>query len=113
MKFKLKDASKFGWDGLEGWAYSSKEDFQNASAAYFEVSKSHGKTKTEISDRIYLVLEGKGEFIIDGETIFVEKSDVIIVPKNTPYDYKTKNGVLKLFLIHIPAHDAKGDIKLK
>ena len=42
MKFKLKDASQFGWDGLKGWAYNSKDDFLNASGAYFEVTGSHG-----------------------------------------------------------------------
>lgn len=108
MKFKLKDAEKFGWPGLKGFAYNSKEDFENASAAYFEVDGSHGKVKNEKSDRIYLVLEGSGKFIINEEEIEVEKTDVIIVPKNTFYDY---NGKMKLFLVHSPAYDEKFEVK--
>ena len=112
MKFSLKNGHRFGWEGLKGWALNSKEDFENASAAYFEVTGSHGKVKTTRSDRIYFVLEGKGKFIINDEVVAVEKYDVIIVPKNTPYDYKSTGGVLKLFLVHIPAYDPKNEVKL-
>mgnify|MGYP001142051761 CR=1 FL=1 len=109
MKFKLKDAFKFSWKGLKGWVYNSKEDFSNASAVYFKVTGSHGRVKTLISDRVYLVLKGRGHFIINKEVIPVKKTDVIIVPKNTPYDYK---GKMELFLVHVPAFDQKKEIKL-
>ena len=112
MKFSLKKAKKFGWKGIEGLAYNSKEDFAGVSAAYFEVTGSHGKTKTAKSDRIYLVLEGKGKFIIKGRVTSVQKMDVIIVPKNTPYDYRSDGGVMKLFLVHCPAFDQSAETKL-
>ncbi len=67
MKFSIKDGHDFGWGGLKAKAISSKEEFENASAAYFEVTGSHGKVKTELSDRVYLVLGGEGLFVIDGE----------------------------------------------
>lgn len=113
LKFKLKKAYKFGWKGLKGLSYSSKEDFKRASAAIFEVTGRHGKIKSLVSDRVYLILEGKGEFIINGKIVPVEKNDVIIVPKNTPYDYKTVKGKLKLFLVHTPAFDASKEVKLE
>ena len=113
MKFTKEKAFKFGWEGLEGWAYNSKEDFPNANAVYFEVTGKHGKVKSTKSDRVYLVLDGQGEFIIDEEVIPVEKSDVIIVPKNTPYDYRTTSGTLKLFLVHCPAFDPEAEVKLE
>ena len=113
MKFKLKDAHQFGWEGLKGFAYNSKEDFERASAAIFEVTGKHGKVKSLISDRIYLVLEGKGEFIINEEVLPVEKDDVIIVPKNTPYNYRAIEGKLKLFLVHTPAFDEQFEKRLE
>jgi mannose-6-phosphate isomerase-like protein (cupin superfamily) len=109
MKFTLINAFAFNWPGLKGWAYNSKSDFPNASASIFEVENHHGKVKTTLSDRVYYILEGKGEFIIAGETIAVEPSDVIIVPKNTEYDYK---GKMRLFLVHIPAYDESFEIQL-
>lgn len=112
MKFELKNAFEFAWEGIKGWAYNSKDDFCNMSAAYFEVTEAHGKVKTVKSDRTYFVIDGEGEFVIDGETIVVGKTDVVIVPKNTPYDYRSTKGTLKLFLIHSPAYDPEDDIKL-
>ena len=106
MKYKLEDATNFGWEGLSGKAYSTKEEFANASGAYFEVTGSHGKTKTTCSDRVYLILDGEGQFEIDGKMFSVEKTNMVIVPKNTPYDYRAVSGtVLKMFLVHTPAFD--------
>ena len=110
MKFRYSDAFKFGWKGLTGYAYNSKEQFRNASAAVFEVDGHHGKIKTTQSDRVYYVLEGKGEFIIDGKVEQVGKTDVVIVPKNTPYDYR---GKMRLFLVHVPAYDESFEVKLE
>jgi ethanolamine utilization protein EutQ (cupin superfamily) len=110
MKFTLKKAFKFGWKGLEGRAYNSKEDFPNASAGLFKVTGKHGRVKSLVSDRVYFVVEGKGRFTINGKTIPVEKTDVVIVPKNTPYDYE---GRMKLFLVHTPAFDQEKEVELE
>ena len=85
----------------------------NASGAYFEVTGRHGKVKTTHSDRVYLVLEGSGNFTIGDETFSVEAMDMLIIPKNTPYDYKTSNGTMKLFLVHTPAYNADAEVKLE
>ncbi len=114
MKFTLKNAHKFSWKGLKGFAYNSKEDFANASGAMFKVTGSHGRIKTTLSDRVYFVLAGEGEFEIDGQKISVKKHDMIIVPKNTPYNYRAKkNQVLELFLVHVPAFDPEAEVKLE
>lgn len=113
MKFTLKKAIKFGWKGLKGWAYNSKEDFANASSAYIEVTGRHGKVRSEKSDRIYLILEGEGEFVVNEEVVPVKKMDVVIVPKNTPYDYRAVKGTMKLFFVHVPAFSPEAEIKLE
>ncbi len=110
MKFEKKDARVFGWRGLKGWAYNSKEDFPTASAAYIEVTGKHGKIKTTKSDKIYFIISGKGKFIINGKETQVKKTDVVIIPKNTPYDY---SGKMKLFLVDTPAFDPECEVKLE
>lgn len=112
MKFSKKDAKRKGWDGLDFWVYSTKEQFPSASAAYFEVTKSHGKVKTTISDRIYYIIEGQGVFEVGAQQDKVEAGDVMIVPKNTPYDYWRTGDTFKLFLVHAPAYDPDGEAKL-
>lgn len=110
MKFIFKKAVSFEWPGLKGWAYNSKKDFENASVAVFEVNGSHGKVKTTRSDRVYYILKGKGEFILDKKKVPIKATDIIIVPKGTIYDYR---GKMKLFLVHIPAYDEKYEINLE
>lgn len=111
MKFELNENNKFQWDGLTGFPYNTKEEFPNASGAFFKVTGSHGKVKSTKSDRIYYVVSGKGEFMIDGEITPVKEKDVVIIPKNTPYDYKAADGELELFLVHTPAYDSEGEVR--
>lgn len=106
MKFTLNEAFKFGWPGLDGYAYNSKDDFLRASAALFIVTGRHGKVKNSESDRVYFVIEGNGQFFIENKTINVKDNDVIIISKNTIYDYE---GKMKLFLVHTPAYDEKNE----
>lgn len=108
MKFTLKKATPFSWPGLKGWAYNSKEDFRNASVAVFKVNGRHGKTKNTRSDRVYYVLKGRGQFLLEGKITPVKMTDVVIVPKDTSYDYK---GKMELFLVHLPAYDKKYEVK--
>jgi len=110
MKFELRNAKTFGWEGIKGFEYNTKEDFEKASVVFAEVSGRHGKIKNIKSERIYIVVEGKGEFIINDEVVPVERNDVIIIPKNTPYDYQ---GKMKMFLVDTPAFEKGADIKLE
>ena len=112
MKFTLKNSIKFSWDGWSGWAYNSKEDFKNARAIYVEVEKRWGKGKTTTSDRVYYIIDGEGVFEVREKKFSVKKGDVIIVPKNTVYDYWTVKGKLKLFCVHVPAFDEAGEVKI-
>ena len=104
MKFNKENATRFGWNGIQGWALSSANDYAGMSTAYFEVDGSHGVRKSTLSDRAYYVLEGTGTFLVDEEKTPVVAGDVIIVPKNTWYDFV---GEMKLFLVHAPAYDSK------
>lgn len=105
MKFSIKNAFKFSAEGLRGWSYNSKDEFKGVSAAFMEIGdKNHGKVRTKRSDRVYYVTEGSGTFIIDGKEIEVDATDVVIVPKNTIYDFRAKQGLkMRLFLVHSPA----------
>lgn len=104
--FHLKDTFNFSWPGLEGRSYSEAADFPRASAARFKVTTNHGRVYNEVSDRIYLVLDGNGYFEIGDERLNVTKDDVIIMPRMTEYDY---GGKMELFLVHAPAYSREND----
>jgi len=110
MKFMKYNARKFSWKGINGWAYSSKEDFSKMSCAYIVVTGRHGKIKNTKSDRLYFVIEGGGQFIIKDEPEKVREGDVVIIPKNTPFDYI---GKMKLLLVDSPAFDPEADVKME
>ena len=107
MRFRLEEGSRFKVGDVKGIAITSKDDIGSGNVAYLEVDGRHGKTKTTLSDRFYFVLEGEGEFIIDGKRVKVEKHDVIVIPKNTPYDFQ---GRMRLILFSTPAFDPNYEI---
>lgn len=109
-KFTKEKALSFSWEGIKAWSYSSSENLTTGSAIIFEVNGNHGKVKSKVSDRIYYVIKGHGRFIGDDCEINVRQGDVIIVNKNTPYDYE---GKMKLFLIHIPSYDDSQEVILE
>jgi len=115
MKFTLKKAFIKEWKekGIKFWIYSSKDDLKSASGVYIETVKGgrHGKVKTSLSDRTYFVIDGEGEFVIGGKKFMARKGDVVIIPKNTIYDYKVVKGKLKLFLVHTPAYDGDYEVR--
>lgn len=113
MKFTPKGARKFSWNGLKGYAYLEKKDFPNATAAYVETTKRHGKLKNLKSDVVYYVVSGTGKFFLKDKWLSIKKGDVIIVPKNTVYDFMAEKGVLKMFMVHTPAYDPKYDKTLE
>ncbi len=110
MKFEIKNAKRFSWPGIEGYAYMDKAESKKMSCAYINVGGRHGKIKNIKSDRLYFVISGNGKFIVNDKSMDVKKTDAILIPKSTPYDYK---GRMKLFLIDCPAFDPKADIKIE
>ena len=70
----------------------------------------HGLIKNIACDRLYLVLSGQGTFMIDGERLAVEETDLIIIPRGTPYDYW---GRMSLLLVHSPASIDEADVDLE
>ncbi len=81
MRFKLRDAREFTVGEIKGYEYCNKNNFKNASVAYAEVHGKHGKLKNIKSDRVHIITEGKGTFMIDGKELVVEAKNVIIVQK--------------------------------
>ena len=56
------------------------------------------------------MLSGEGVFQVSGEPQSVKKSDVLIIPRGTLYDYW---GRMSLLLVHPPANIDEADINLE
>jgi mannose-6-phosphate isomerase-like protein (cupin superfamily) len=86
--------------------YKVNSDF---SGALIEINSVHGKLKCLNEDRIYFIIEGKGEFDLDGEVSDIGEGDLIFVPKDTPYNIK---GKMKYFLLCSPEFNPEDDVFL-
>ena|SRR3989338_892476 len=86
--------------------YKINEKF---SAALIKINGDHGAIKCIAEDRIYFVIEGSGDFIIDNKTIRVKENDLVFIPMNTPYNV---TGKMKYIIVCSPAFDPKHDVRL-
>jgi mannose-6-phosphate isomerase-like protein (cupin superfamily) len=109
--FRQQENRRWGWDGISGISLTTGDDFPRMSASVVDVTGRHGRVKSGINDRLYLVIEGDGSFSVDDEDFAVATGDVVLVPRTTPYDFWSDH--MKVFIIDVPAFDATGDVSLQ
>lgn len=103
-KFTLPEKQTFAAEDLLGFAYSNAQDNADMESLHLIIDGHSGKATTGESSRVYLVLIGDGEFVIEGEVTSVQKGDVIMLPKNTDYEYQ---GSMELFEVNTPSYISK------
>jgi mannose-6-phosphate isomerase-like protein (cupin superfamily) len=106
MKFTFDDAFHWGDLGFEGWSYGNKDVSPFASASVVALDGNHGAAKSPVSDRLIYVLEGAGEFTVGAERHSVAATDVVMIPKHTPFDVR---GKLRYLVVHMPAYDHEAE----
>jgi mannose-6-phosphate isomerase-like protein (cupin superfamily) len=105
-KYSLPENKSFETDDILGFAYSNAGDNPNIEAMHIIADGHSGKATTGDYDRVYLVLVGEGEFTVTGETFSVTKDDVVVLPKNTNYEYR---GSMELFEVNAPAYPVENN----
>ncbi|MBU1085594.1 MAG: cupin domain-containing protein [Candidatus Beckwithbacteria bacterium] len=88
MKIVKTQSKREDWDEVRSWNYKLTNLFPKMSVVYAELDGSHGEVKTKETERVYYILEGRGEFTFNNKTFEIAKEDVITVPPNTVYNYK-------------------------
>jgi len=88
----------FERSGLRGYLFPTKN--KNLEIYLVESESGHGgKIISETISHIYYILEGEGEFEIDGEIYHATKGQVVEIPKGHVFDYK---GKMKMILLLEP-----------
>jgi len=106
MIIKKIDTNQKNVGPMKIWEYKINPDF---SGALIEIDGDHGKMKCVGEDRIYFIIEGGGQFVLDEKETEVEPNDLIFVARNTPYNFI---GKMKIFLVCTPEFNPKDDVKL-
>ncbi len=110
--FTLAAAGPLGRDSVDGAVYSRAGDFDRLSAVRVRTrpGQRHGMIRNIACDRLYFVISGTGTFRIGDVRHAAAASDVVIIPRGTPYDYW---GELEMLLVHAPANIDEADINLE
>lgn len=110
MKFKLTDGIPFEVGGVKGYAVTAQAGIASGDVASLKVDGRHGQTKTTLSDRFYYVVAGAGTFEVGGKTFEITCGDLVVVPRDAPYDFE---GQMELLMFCSPAFDPSKEVLLE
>jgi mannose-6-phosphate isomerase-like protein (cupin superfamily) len=98
-KISKNESQAYGKQGLRACNYPLPDVNGGLSIVHVESTTEHGECAADNISRIYYVLEGSGEFVINGEKLTVQAGDVVVVPPRATYNYwPTQNSTLKCIL---------------
>ena len=109
MKLKLTDGIPFEVGQVKGYAITAQTGIASGDVASLKVEGRHGRTKTILSDRFYYVVAGVGAFEVGGKTFEITRGDLVVVPRDTPYDFE---GRMELLMFCSPAFDPSKEVFL-
>lgn len=100
MKITQSQSVYQDWDETKSWNYKLNHLKPYQSIVYAEVTNDHGEVHTNDVERIYYIVDGQGEFVVDGKITQVSRGDVFTIPPKTTYNYHSLPGqVLKVVLV--------------
>jgi mannose-6-phosphate isomerase-like protein (cupin superfamily) len=101
MVIKKSGAFKTEKHGVNMWIYNGKDQCPEAAVVYQETDKGHLEEFYHSSSVfIFYIIEGKGNWYIDGKEEPVETGDVVIIPRDSRFYYR---GHFKQVCITAPA----------
>ena len=79
----------------------------DVSVTLVDIDGEHLELRTDVSSRLYVLLEGEFTFIIEGSTFKASKEDVIMIARGETYSFSGKG---KYLVINSPAFKNGDDI---
>ena len=88
-----------------------EDQSEDISITWVKIWGYHKKLVCHVSDRAYYIIEGTGEFNVEGyPTGMVNKGDHVFIPKGVPYDFE---GHMTYLVINSPAFQVGSDVYLE
>lgn len=98
IKITKNQAVRHGRPGVDGYYYQLPQVNKGTTIAYAEFTGEHGERTIGDRERIYYILEGNAEFLINGERFLVEAGDLVSVPPQATYNLWPKSPKIKVLL---------------
>lgn len=98
MKISKNDSIHHSRPGVDGYYYQLPKINKGTTVAYAEFTGEHGERTIGDRERIYYILEGEAEFLVNAEKFHVEAGDLVAVPSHATYNLWPKSPKLKVLL---------------
>lgn len=85
-------------EGVSAFYYQFPEINEGTTVAFAEFTGEHGERTIEERSRIYYILDGEAEFVINGEKFSAVAGDTIAIPSGGTYNLWPKKGMIKVLL---------------
>lgn len=97
-KVTKQDAVHHAREGVDAYYYQLPDFNGGTTVSLAEFTDEHGQRTIGERARIYYILEGEGEFMVNDEKFAVVAGDTVAIPPYGTYNLWPKNGALKVFL---------------
>jgi mannose-6-phosphate isomerase-like protein (cupin superfamily) len=98
LKISKKDAIRHIRPGVDGYYYQLPDIENGTTVAYAEFTGEHGERTIGDRARIYYILEGEVEFLVNGEKFKADTGDLVPIPPRSTYNLWPKTKALKVLL---------------
>lgn len=98
MVIKQADAVTHSRNGVFGRYYQLPDLGDGTTVAYAEFTGEHGERTIGQRSRIYYILSGSCEFMINEQKFLASEGDLVEVPPHATYNLWPKSEVLKVML---------------
>lgn len=98
LKISKTKAVKYNRENLTGFNYPLPNIENGSSVLYAELTGDHGERTIGDKARVYFILEGTGEFVVDGQKFKVKPFDVVPIKPHSTYNYHPISKVIKVLL---------------
>jgi mannose-6-phosphate isomerase-like protein (cupin superfamily) len=72
------------------------------SLASAELDGAHPASVSQVSDRVYYIIEGEARFEVGVEAFSATAGDAVLVPKQTTHEFE---GTAKYLVVNVPPYD--------
>jgi mannose-6-phosphate isomerase-like protein (cupin superfamily) len=107
VKIPRASLQPLDFEGLEIRDYTPGHELSSSIAEIsVEAGVRHRLSRSNRSDKYYLVLDGMLWFVVDGKHMVLEKGDCCIVPVGVQFRYENRSDrTARVLLVHTPSFD--------
>ncbi|MFA6530240.1 MAG: hypothetical protein WCT31_00785 [Candidatus Micrarchaeia archaeon] len=110
MKIPLSKTKTYDLKDFIAKVYVKKKGKNSFNAIFVECKKRHYRTKLTGATRLYFVISGSGNFIINGKKERAKLYDLFVITDKDIYEY---NGKMKLIEVNVPATGQSNEKRLE